>query len=924
VPSSTSTARATTTPSPGVSAAIGARNAVDEALLAIPSIPLEMDRAAIGDRLLRAVQCAYAVIDSDVLAPVHHDGLTEAAALVREARAMLVRAGDPRRAAALREALEHLDFAGATLDVGALAVAQIQFTRRSELRVAAGGAEPPQPRPFRVSIGLPVLHAFARRPLVPDVSLDPVVPIAAEASPPRPVKRPETIDALEAFAAAARSGELQRELARVDLRAPPAGEDEPLPLPYEPAIEEAEMLRRLARDCLEDIAAHRDLRKPNAIETWLDQRPFEQRLLDNIDCFAALGAPALPLVSLFFAEAKAPDPGRAFALALALGSIEGRDTIDAAVATLEHSEPETYPGWTEGFWLAPSPAIDGAMADLCTSSRPELVALALDVLFARGAAHDEVISGLLARAEPEIARRVTRALATALPRRDAMELLELRCDTADDHAFFEAIVALLRRGHGGALDRLRAAVDVSSRRSAALALLCFVGRPSDGARLLAAAISEPSATLVRGLGRFGHVDAVEVLIGLLSHEDPEIAGAAAESLDLITGAGMRETIEEPWEIELPPEAEEMGSLPVPTRKVDKLVADPARWSAWIAEHGERFERDVKYRGGAPFVPLMIVGELSSKLTPPERRFDAARELELVTGVRSCFSPDDWVVRQEAQLADLRERVAALHATPGAWAFAIGRSAGAAPARPAGTHSAAAEPPVLPSFMQAAPAPPMPGTGAPAAPVTLRTVIASPADIESTGMLPDDWMEQLAKDPLPFKQAQTAGSQMEPTAPPPAETPHVEPPAPTDVESTGMLPDDWMEQLAKGPLPFKSSPELQPPSAQEPATLSIPPLERQGPALPFQSPGGAREPDAPRAPTLTLEQYASLCAEIAVFPERANAIFQRHGLGALRDRLHVDLAWKERLRRSPAEYRQWQELYQHYKAYWIKDPRQGRQ
>jgi len=66
--------------------------------------------------------------------------------------------------------------------------------------------------------------------------------------------------------------------------------------------------------------------------------------------------------------------------------------------------------------------------------------------------------------------------------------------------------------------------------------------------------------------------------------------------------------------------------------------------------------------------------------------------------------------------------------------------------------------------------------------------------------------------------------------------------------------------------------------------------------------------------LSLEQYAALCAEVAVFPQTAEAIFAKYGLGASRDRLTADLAWQERLRADNALMQRWQSLYLHYHEY----------
>jgi hypothetical protein len=219
---------------------------------------------------------------------------------------------------------------------------------------------------------------------------------------------------------------------------------------------------------------------------------------------------------------------------------------------------------------------------------------------------------------------------------------------------------------------------------------------------------------------------------------------------------------------------------------------------------------------------------------------------------------------------------------------------------------------------------------------------------------------LKKAPLPF-------------VPPPEEAPPAKavasggpgaPPVPwgrTDPTSTGVL-DPAMIRAA---LPFRrdlqeSSPQIAPeddtdlpppddgtatlpfgftaahlpsaarsvvPPAEGAITTPIPPLRPKGPELPFrpasaQHPGPApTTPPAP-PPALTIEQYASLCAELAASPHQADAIFRRYGLESARERLDVDLGWQERLRRAPDEHRAWQNLYNRYHAYWVEQARPG--
>lgn len=109
----------------------------------------------------------------------------------------------------------------------------------------------------------------------------------------------------------------------------------------------------------------------------------------------------------------------------------------------------------------------------------------------------------------------------------------------------------------------------------------------------------------------------------------------------------------------------------------------------------------------------------------------------------------------------------------------------------------------------------------------------------------------------------------------------------------------------GALPF--APKGSPPEPPKPSPTRAP----EAPPPPPSQPGAA-PPSA--AATLTLTQYASLCAELSLAPNGQEAVFHRYGLGVMRDRLRVDLVWQERLRRDPEEYRKWQALYEQYHRY----------
>lgn len=100
----------------------------------------------------------------------------------------------------------------------------------------------------------------------------------------------------------------------------------------------------------------------------------------------------------------------------------------------------------------------------------------------------------------------------------------------------------------------------------------------------------------------------------------------------------------------------------------------------------------------------------------------------------------------------------------------------------------------------------------------------------------------------------------------------------------------------------------------------------------QATESASEPEAPsssdpaqdtrRRGIFSLEQYAALCAEIAVFPNIRERVFAKYGLALERKRTSTDLRWKNRLRQYPAEHAEWERLYLRYHARFLAAARGG--
>jgi hypothetical protein len=83
------------------------------------------------------------------------------------------------------------------------------------------------------------------------------------------------------------------------------------------------------------------------------------------------------------------------------------------------------------------------------------------------------------------------------------------------------------------------------------------------------------------------------------------------------------------------------------------------------------------------------------------------------------------------------------------------------------------------------------------------------------------------------------------------------------------------------------------------------LRPTGAALPFSRTG--------ELPAMPLEQYASLCAALAVFPQRAQEIVVRFGVADEGAKLALDAAWRAAFTRSPADLLRWQELFSQFCA-----------
>lgn len=182
-----------------------------------------------------------------------------------------------------------------------------------------------------------------------------------------------------------------------------------------------------------------------------------------------------------------------------------------------------------------------------------------------------------------------------------------------------------------------------------------------------------------------------------------------------------------------------------------------------------------------------------------------------------------------------------------------------------------------------------------------------ADLASTISAPSlPVPHQLPKNPLPFGGAPSAEF-VASFAAPASTTPH---PA---VGETLPLGANMLASMLPA-LPFEKraiSPAAGPGKRHEIAEtlpLGANLLSTLLPTLPFNRPAraaGAEGAPPVRLPDLTLDAYASLCAELSVFPTKTEEIFRKYGVADDRVKRGLDQRWQDLFTTAPPLRDEWQ-------------------
>lgn len=576
-----------------------------------------------------------------------------------------------------------------------------RFLSEAETRLRAAPWAPPPPEPeLRASLRLPRLHTLARPNLVAKIRV--ARAIAPEVtSPPPEIAPPTTFEELTAAVASMR----ERGAARARPPAPPpespaatgAAESAPadavtpnaLVAAPERAWSRARLTEERALGAFEEVLLAWIQRLPIAGERWQSAIFIEQRLLAGVDALAALGPVALAHLDALTLGNPTCTPAHLSALTLALGCIDGRDTL-ALAERLLHERESVSPEWADAFGaaLALVPHPDASRLAFRYAHSPHVAhrALGIRTLVRRGVFDRELLERA-ALDEPAVAAAALPTFAQITTRDEARSVLDHAIERSEEHAELRAatVRALSANCHLSAEAILFR--DFQSKDSAEAGILLAQNSGRSGAdKLLEWVRPRPTAAGAEALGWTGLVEAVPTLIAALGSADEPIQAACAEALERITGARLLEEVEiEPERImdpDVPDPVPEQGpslaqrvSSPrdqpeagSPDR-VQRITRDPQRWRAWWAQNGGNFQRAQRYRRGYPWSPHIVWTELGRALATPADRRWLKHELSLRTGAILGCDPHDFVAQQELVLAAFEPTALAGRGTPGAWSEA---------------------------------------------------------------------------------------------------------------------------------------------------------------------------------------------------------------------------------------------------------------
>lgn len=667
-----------TTDSPAARQASIGQDVIEGALLQLKDLPPRVNRLPITAAFERALGALTKLQKSGLSDPNHMQLLSDVQVEVRRTRGIVWESDRGRTASRIAQTLE--DLSESLEETRAETINRVVAAQQEAAMNRARDDDAAFSRPFCASIGSPRLHAPVRATLTPTVDVvrpehmgwEEPADVLADAD--REVLDaddrgsdlvPEPADDEEAAEEEA-LGELERELRPRGRELIVVGQENKR-VPLDEAAQQAGLpgelaqLRRLARDCMEEIGALGTLRSARDRDRWMGIARFDQRLLNDLDAVVALGetfcrSDARPGGDGFqhgslnvlgelldhTHDSLTVDTTRAFARAFVLGCVEGDDTARAAVVSLKQSPVLTHAAQASALGLSSSSSVPPAMRKLCLEGRADLIKVALDVLWARAEVDLPTILTLLEHPDVSVRERAARCLGFVKDWRPATELLISMIEGEVEDTVMAAMVEslMILRPTAALLpirDRLGEELEdpgiLDPGVRLRLARLLGVGGEAADAELLQG-LFEAEPAVAEALGWHGHPSHIEPLITALQKGKAANRRAAMRALRRITGADLR------TQVDVGPD-------------VYDQPLDAYDWRTFWEASSQNFSKVYRYRFGAPFTIGQTIEELCVDGAPMGARRLGALEIAIVCEEPCRLRVDDWATRQLADLDALR-------------------------------------------------------------------------------------------------------------------------------------------------------------------------------------------------------------------------------------------------------------------------------
>jgi uncharacterized protein (TIGR02270 family) len=405
--------------------------------------------------------------------------------------------------------------------------------------------------------------------------------------------------------------------------------------------------------------------------SWLTIRKFEERFEAHLDALITGGEAALEVCCR---QAKEGDAGELHAALRVFCRLERKDLFIDSLGGLDPEDTEKQRAFVEALNYELPVAWQENFAALLDSDDSQLCDMIAAVVGYRRLPADQ----LLLQA---VRRKASIPILWALGRlreRNAASLLSQHLNHDDDTVCAAAAVALLRIGDAAVVPHCLKIAAETTWTHIPLAL----GGDRSAVPILrqAAGVDDANADTILALGILGDISVVALLMAQLGGD---LAPAAAQALDLVTGAHLYERVFIPDEVEeddlLDEEKEAFKQGKMPTKPdgtpygvyVNRLSQDQQVWSAWWSENYSKFDEKIRYRNGRAYSPASLLETLQAEKSSFRVRQLAYEELVIRYDMDVSFEADLLVIDQLRIMNEINLWITAHRARfkDGEWYFA---------------------------------------------------------------------------------------------------------------------------------------------------------------------------------------------------------------------------------------------------------------